>query len=95
MRDAADERFIPYLTINAMLTPKGGEAMPPVTVPFIWHPGLYHYGINLRLPGDGPYTIAVEIDPPEFMRHDKTNGRRYAKPVTVTFRNFEIKTGKE
>ena len=95
VRDAADERFVPYLTIHAMLTPKGRETMPPVAVPFIWHPGLYHYGINLKLPGDGTYTIVIEIDPPEFMRHDKTNGKRYTKPVTVTFRNFEIKTGKE
>jgi hypothetical protein len=95
VRDAADERFVPYLTVRATLTPRGGKPMRPVTVPFVWHPGLYHYGTNLKVPGDGRYTILIEIAPPDFMRHDKTNGRRYAKPVSVTFRNFEIKTGKE
>jgi hypothetical protein len=64
-------------------------------VPFIWHPGLYHYGINLTLPGDGIYTVRVDVAVPTFHRHDKVNGKRYAKPVSVTFRNFAIKTGKE
>lgn len=95
VRDAADERFIPALDVTATLTPKGGEAMEPTKVPFIWHPGLYHYGVNLTLPGDGPYTVQVDIAVPTFMRHDKINGKRYAKPVTATFKKFAIKTGKE
>ena len=82
-------------SIKATLTPKGKKPMRTVTVPFIWHPGLYHYGINLKLPGDGVYGVKVEVAPPDFMRHDKSNGRRYQTPVTVEFKSFAIKTGKE
>lgn len=92
--DAGDGRFIPYLEIRATLE-KAGQRIGPVEVPFVWHPGLYHYGINLKVPGDGAYTITVEIAPPRFMRHDKVNGKRYADPVTTIFRDFQVKTGHE
>nr|MDQ6925353.1 iron transporter [Candidatus Eremiobacteraeota bacterium] len=62
---------------------------------FLWHPGLYHYGKNLEVPGDGRYTLLVEIAAPSFPRHDKKNGRRYAEAVTVEFRDIPIKTGRE
>lgn len=93
--DAGDGRFIPYLTIHATLTKDGGERVGPVEVPFLWHPGLYHYGINLKVPGDGQYTLQVRIEPPTFMRHDQVNGKRYAEPVEVTFENVQLKTGQE
>lgn len=91
--DAADQRFVPNLTIRATLTAADGEEVGPFEVPFIWHPGLYHYGRNLTVPGDGTYTLSVEIDPPEFNRHDEKNGDRYAEAVEVTFENVDIKTG--
>ena len=94
--DGADERFIPGLTIQATLTRQdGGKQVGPVTVPFLWHPGLYHYGIDLAVPGDGAYTLQVHIDAPTFPRHDKVNGKRYAEPVDVEFRDVQIKTGRE
>jgi hypothetical protein len=93
--DRADHRFIPALAVTATLTARDGTVVGPVEVPFLWHPGLYHYGINLKLPGDGKYDVAVHIEPPTFMRHDKINGKRYAKAVDVTFKRFEITTGKE
>jgi hypothetical protein len=30
-----------------------------------------------------------------FVRHDKKNGLRYAKPVDVTFENVKVNTGKK
>ena len=93
--DAGDQRFIPYLEITATLTPKGGKAVGPFEVPFVWHPGLYHYGKNVKVPGDGPYKLDIVIKPPSFMRHDKINGKRYAKTVEVTFAEINIKTGRE
>ena len=32
-------------------------------MPFLWHPYLYHYGTNAKVPGEGPYTVRVRIDP--------------------------------
>ena len=93
--DAGDGRFIPYLDIAATLTPKSGKAVGPVDIPFIWHPGLYHYGRNIKVSGDGTYRLEVTIKPPKFMRHDKVNGKRYAKTITTVFDKVEIKTGKE
>lgn len=94
--DAGDHRFIPYLKIKASLKPAdGGRKIGPFEVPFLWHPGLYHYGRNIKVPGDGKYTLTVTIKPPAFMRHDKTNGLRYADTVEVEFRDIMIKSGKE
>jgi hypothetical protein len=63
--------------------------------PFIWHPWLYHYGLNWRVPGDGKYTLNVHIKAPQFMRHDEKNGKRYAGDVEVTFKNVKIQTGRK
>ncbi|NHN46731.1 hypothetical protein G9464_03860 [Halostella sp. JP-L12] len=93
--DAADGRFVPELTVRATLSPEEGDDVGPFEVPFIWHPGLHHYGTNVEVPGDGEYDISVEVDPPEFMRHDEENGDRYAEPVEVTFEGVEIETGQD
>lgn len=92
--DAGDGRFIPYLHVTATLTTPDGRTLGPFDMPFVWHPGLYHYGRNIVVSGEGPYTIGVRIEPPLFQRHDKTNGRRYVQPVAVVFKNARFKTGK-
>lgn len=93
--DAGDQRFIPGLDIEVTLVPQAGEAVGPFKTPFLWHPGLYHYGRSVKVPGDGKYTVRIRIAPPEFMRHDKENGKRYAEAVEVEFPDVAIKTGKE
>ena len=93
--DAGDRRFIPYLDVAATLVTEQGEEIGPLDMPFLWHPGLYHYGRNIRVPGDGRYMLRVRIAPPALMRHDKTNGRRYAETVEAEFAGVEIKTGRE
>lgn len=93
--DAADGRFIPYLTVYATLTPERGEAVGPTEIPFVWHPGVYHYGKNVKVPADGHYTLHVRIEAPTFMRHDEVNGKRYAETVEVTFKDIEVRTGRE
>ncbi|MBA8881818.1 iron transporter [Phyllobacterium myrsinacearum] len=93
--DAGDKRFVPYLTIKATLLPVTGAKIGPFEIPFVWHPGLYHYGRNIKVPGDGRYALHVTIEPPTFMRHDKINGKRYVDKVEVEFANIEIKTGRE
>ncbi|CAA9290779.1 MAG: hypothetical protein AVDCRST_MAG08-4567 [uncultured Acetobacteraceae bacterium] len=93
--DAGDKRFVPYLHVEATLVAEDGQAIGPFEVPFLWHPGLHHYGRNVEVPGDGRYTLRVRIAPPAFMRHDKANGRRYAETVEVEFEDVRIKTGRE
>jgi|AntRauTorcE11898_2_1112593.scaffolds.fasta_scaffold00035_5 hypothetical protein len=60
---------------------------------FLWHPGLFHYTANVALPGDGTYTIRVDVEPPGFARRDRTNGDRYADDVQVTFEDVGLETG--
>lgn len=93
--DAADGRFVPGLDVTATLESEDGERVGPVDLPLLWHPGLYHYGANLSVPGDGSYDVRVQVDPPTFERHDEANGDRYAEPVDVTFEDVDVKTGQD
>ena len=93
--DIDDGRFVPELDVEATLVPEDGEAVGPVEVPYVWHPGLHHYGINLEVPGDGTYTVRVTVEPPTFPRHDEANGDRYAEPVDVTFEDVDVETGRD
>ena len=93
--DAADGRFIPGLTVYATLIDSKGNQVGRHQQPFLWHPWLYHYGRNWKIPGDGEYTIKVEIEAPDFPRHDKKNGKRFAEKVEVTFDNVKLETGQK
>lgn len=93
--DAADGRFVPECTVIATLTGEDGEQVGPTRPPLLWHPGLYHYGKNLEVPGDGTYTIEVRVEPPEFVRHDEVNGDRYGGAADVTFEDVDVETGRE
>jgi uncharacterized protein involved in high-affinity Fe2+ transport len=95
VRDAADGRFIPGLTVYTTLLDSSGQAIGTHQQPFLWHPWLYHYGRNWRVPGDGSYTLRVRIEPPDFMRHDKINGNRFIEPIEVEFRDVTIRTGQK
>lgn len=94
VRDAADGRFVPGLTVTVTLTGSDGTTVGTHEQPFIWHPWLYHYGRNWQIPGEGDYRIRVQIAPPAFMRHDHNNGKRYAQPVEVEFMRH-IKPGQK
>lgn len=93
VRDAADNRFIPGLTVHVRVTASDGMDVGRHEQRFLWHPWLYHYGRNWKVPSDGRYTLDVSIEAPEFARHDPKNGKRYAEDVEVTFEDVKIKTG--
>ncbi len=93
--DGADGRFVPGLKVTATLVDGDGREVGTHEQPFVWHPWLYHYGRNWRVPGDGTYALTVRIEPPTFMRHDKLNGDRYRERVEVTFEGVKIKTGQK
>lgn len=93
--DAADGRFVPCVTVEATLVDGDGNDVGTHEQPLIWHPMLYHYGRNWQVPGDGQYTLRVHVEPPRFMRHDKTNGKRFMEPVDVEFAGVQVKTGRK
>ena len=94
VRDASDHRFIPGLDVRLTVLDSEGKEIGTHKMPFLWHPWLYHYGRNWKVPGDGKYTLKVHIDTPSFSRHDKKNGKRYSQPVDVEFTGVNVKTGK-
>lgn len=95
VRDAADGRFIPGLTVRLSVFDSDDNEVGTHIQPFIWHPWLYHYGRNWVLPGDGLYTFHVYIEAPDFPRHDRANGRRYAESVEIEFTGVQIETGQK
>ncbi len=95
VRDGADDRFIPHLDVTVTVLDESGNEVGSHKQEFLWHPWLYHYGRNWELPGDGKYTLKVDIKAPKFMRHDKKNGLRFANDVQVVFEGVKIKTGQK
>jgi hypothetical protein len=95
VRDAADGRFIPNLTVHVRLIDSNGNDVGYHRQPFVWHPWLYHYGRNWRVPEEGDYRMQINIKAPDFPRHDEKNGRRYAKDIDVEFTSVKIETGQE
>ena len=80
VRDRADGRFVPGLTVHATLIDREGKEVGRHQQPFLWHSWLYHYGRSWTVPGDGSYRLKVCVEPPEFPRHDKINGRCFTEP---------------
>ncbi len=95
VRDGADGRLLPGLAVYATIIDANGKEIGTKQLPFLWHPWLFHYGLNWELPGSGEYTVRVHIDVPDFPRHDKKNGKRYTEPVDVEFQHVKIKTGQK
>lgn len=95
VRDAADGRFVPGVSVQATLVTPSGEKLGPYPQELVWHPMLYHYARNWQVPEDGLYTLRVHVDPPTFMRHDELNGRRFVEPVDVEFTGVRIERGAE
>lgn len=93
--DATDHRFVPELDIYVTVHEQSGKKIGTYRLPFLWHPTMYHYGVDVRVPAEGQYDVTVEIDTPRFPRHDKVNGKRYTEPVTAEFQGITIKTGRK
>lgn len=95
VRDGRDGRFVPNLKVKATIVDEAGKEIGTKDEPFMWHPWLYHYGENWRVPVHGPLTLKVAIEAPEFRRHDSVNGARYLQPVIVEFKDVHAKRGQK
>jgi len=63
--DAETGRFMPGLSVTATLY-KNGERVDTLPEPFMWHPWVYHYGANWRVPGAGRYSLEVAFERPPY-----------------------------
>ncbi len=92
--DAADHRFVPGLHVDVSVA-RNGKEMGTFRLPFLWHPTMYHYGHSIHIDEAGEYDLTVCIAAPTFGRHDKTNGKRYADPVSLTFDGIRMEPGRK
>ena len=95
VRDKADGRLLPGLDVDVTLTDDNGKEIGTHRQPLLWHPYLYHYGRNWVVPGDGTYSLRVRFPAPQFHRHDKKNGNRFAQGAEVRFENVKLEAGKD
>jgi hypothetical protein len=93
VRDREDGRFVPYLDVHLRLLDAADTTVVDTIVPFIWHPFVYHYGIDGKIPAEGDYTAQVIIPAPRFHRHDEVRGKRYEHTVTARLGPVHLKPG--
>lgn len=92
--DAKTGRFLHDLNVTATLN-KDGKDIGTKVEPFMWHPWLYHYGENWRVPSAGKYDLHIHFDPPPYRRYGKNDGRQFARSLDFNFNNIKIKTGQK
>lgn len=91
VRDAADDRPLPGLTVRATFTPAGGAPLAPQELPTGWYPLLSAYGDNVALPA-GTYHLRLDISRLPFRRHDPYNGDRLTHAAVVEFDKVPLPT---
>jgi len=92
--DGADRRFVPGLEDTVRVL-DGKRELFSERAPFLWHPFLHHYGLNVQVAAEGPYDVRVRVEPPTWMRHDPKNGRRFAEPVEDFFGDLSFEPGRK
>jgi hypothetical protein len=94
-RDAWTGRFLPELNVTVTVWDSEGREIGTRPQPLMWHPWLYHYGENWRVPRSGRYRIRATFPPPAWPRYGATMGRRFAQGATIEFRELRIKSGEK
>lgn len=84
VRDGADGRIVPGLTVRAEFTDAAGHALAAQELPYGWYPLLAGYGDNVALP-PGTYRLRLTVSAMPFRRHDPYNGDRLSRPVEAAF----------
>lgn len=93
--EARTGRFIPYLNVRGTLLGPQGEDFGTQSIPFMWHPWLYHYGENWRVPATGTYRLRIHADAPTFRRYGRQVGQAFASAIDTEFDNVKIISGQK
>ncbi len=90
IRDAVTGRFLSGLTVRATILNSRKKEIDTYAMPFMWHPWMSHYGLNVPSPGLGRYTIRVRAEAPTFRRYGSTALRKFNKPIDVEIRGVRF-----
>jgi uncharacterized protein involved in high-affinity Fe2+ transport len=94
VRDVTTGRFIPGLNVRATLLDSRKREVNTYVMPFMWHPWMNHYGLNVAVPRTGRYTVRVRADVPSFRRYGSTAMKKFDRPVDVVLRDIQFGTPK-
>lgn len=95
MRDTLTGRFLPGMRPRATVLDAGGRVVGTYAPPFMWHPWIHHFGMNLRVPRSGQYTVRVHADAPRYRRYGRLADGMFAAPLDVELRDLKIVTGQK
>ncbi|HVX26366.1 MAG TPA: iron transporter [Parafilimonas sp.] len=83
VQDAADHRIVPPLSIKYTLKNAQGNVSDENEIAYAWMPLVNGYGTNVKLSGNGNYTLRLDIAPMPYRRHDPYNGDRFTHNTTA------------
>jgi uncharacterized protein involved in high-affinity Fe2+ transport len=93
--DALTGRFLPGLEITSSLFLEN-DPISTSHPDFKWHPWIYHYGKNIRVPRNSKeYTLKIQATPPTYRRYGNNFGKIMDTAVEFSFQNVDIKTGQK
>jgi uncharacterized protein involved in high-affinity Fe2+ transport len=93
VRDAATGRVVPGLSVRATVLNSRRKEVATYHLPFMWHPWMNHYGLNVPVPGRGAYTIRVRADAPAFRRYGSTALKKFNRPINVQLLGVQFEAG--
>ena len=90
IRDVTTGRLVPDLNVRATILESRRKEIDTYAVPFMWHPWMNHYGLNVAVPGKGSYIIRVRADAPSFRRYGSSALTKFNRPVDVELRGLHF-----
>lgn len=92
--DAFTGRILPDLQLTTTFYQKQ-EKIGTYTPKLMWHPWLFHYGDNIRVPKSGQYQVEVSVMPPPYPIYSREWGASFGQPISFRFQDVNIKTGQK
>jgi hypothetical protein len=92
---ASNLRFVKELMVTVTLFGENGTVIGRHYHAYHQRPGLPHYGKNWILPGDGFYTIQVQIDALDLIWEGLMGGKFTSNIIELEFPHVMITTGQQ
>jgi hypothetical protein len=87
--------FVPNLTVFVTVIDEHGNVIGKQQHQYHARPGLHHYGMDWKLPGNGRYTLRVWIDGLDLGWSSRHEGESAHGIITVEFPHVFIQPGQQ
>lgn len=92
--DAVTGRLLTDIAVSATLL-LGEHSLGTRQQALMWHPWLYHYGRNWRVPRSSNYRLRVELGPTRCVQRFGNPRQQNTQPIFVEFNPVRIKAGEK